>query len=108
MAVAGNKCDTPIFQNMYEGLRSDSQQWKLLHDNASAHKANFVMDYSAKHSVTVLSHPPYSPDISPCDLFYIPKLKLTLKEKRFSLSEEVIENTKAEINKLRKWTMKPL
>ncbi|UYV81108.1 hypothetical protein LAZ67_20000041, partial [Cordylochernes scorpioides] len=79
-----------------------SQQWKLLHDNTPVYKATFVMDYTAKRSVTVLSYPPYSPDISPCDFFYIPKLKLTLKGKRFSSSKEVIENTTTEINKLRK------
>ncbi|UYV77231.1 hypothetical protein LAZ67_15000188 [Cordylochernes scorpioides] len=79
-----------------------SQQWKLLHDNAPTHKANFVMDYSTKHSVVVLSHPPYSPDLYPCEYFYFSNLKLALKGRRFSLSKEVIENATAELNKLRK------
>ncbi|UYV63317.1 hypothetical protein LAZ67_2003735, partial [Cordylochernes scorpioides] len=42
-----------------------SKQWKLLHDNASAHRAIIVQDYLTKHSVFVLPHPPYSPDIAP-------------------------------------------
>ncbi|UYV74908.1 hypothetical protein LAZ67_12001768 [Cordylochernes scorpioides] len=69
-----------------------SKQWKLLHDNAPAHRAIIVQDYLAKHSVSVLPHPPYSPDIAPCDFFFFPKLKMTLKGRRFSSSSEVIEN----------------
>ncbi|UYV62581.1 hypothetical protein LAZ67_2001179 [Cordylochernes scorpioides] len=61
----------------------ESKQWKLLHDNAPAHRAIIVQDYLAKHSVSVLPHPPYSPYIAPCDFFF-PKLKMTLKGRRFS------------------------
>ncbi|UYV63126.1 hypothetical protein LAZ67_2003227 [Cordylochernes scorpioides] len=70
-------------------------QWKLLHDNAPAHRAIIVQDYLAKHSVSVLPHPPYSPDIASCDFFFFPKLKITLKWRRFSSSSEVIENAKS-------------
>ncbi|UYV61610.1 hypothetical protein LAZ67_1005533 [Cordylochernes scorpioides] len=70
-------------------------QWKLLHDNAPAHRAIIVQDYLAKHSVSVLPHPPYSPDITPCDFFFFPKLKMTLKGRRFSSSSEVIDNVRA-------------
>ncbi|UYV73923.1 K02A2.6-like, partial [Cordylochernes scorpioides] len=64
-----------------------SKQWKLLHDNAPAHRAIIVQDYLAKHSVSD-PHPPYSPDIAPCDFFFFPKLKMTLKGRRFSSSSE--------------------
>ncbi|UYV74766.1 hypothetical protein LAZ67_12000886 [Cordylochernes scorpioides] len=77
-----------------------SKQWKLLHDNAPAHRAIIVQDYLAKHSVSVLSHPPYSPDIAPCDFFFFPKLKMTLKGRRFSSSSKVIENATVELNKI--------
>ncbi|UYV66810.1 hypothetical protein LAZ67_4002933 [Cordylochernes scorpioides] len=79
-----------------------SKHWKLLHDNAPAHRAIIVQDYLAKHSVSILPHPPYSPDIAPCDFFFFPNLKVTLKERRFSSSSEVIENATVELNKLRK------
>ncbi|UYV80850.1 hypothetical protein LAZ67_19001985 [Cordylochernes scorpioides] len=65
-----------------------SNQWKLLHDDAPAHRAIIVQDYLAKHSVSVLPHPPYSADIAPCDFFFFPKLKMTLKGRRFSSSSE--------------------
>ncbi|UYV78740.1 hypothetical protein LAZ67_16002617 [Cordylochernes scorpioides] len=79
-----------------------SKQWKLIQDNTPAHRAIIVQDYLAKHSVSVLPHPPYSSDIAPCDFFSFPKLKMTLKGRRFSLSSEVIENATVELNKLRK------
>ncbi|UYV78107.1 hypothetical protein LAZ67_16000140 [Cordylochernes scorpioides] len=79
-----------------------SKLWKLLHDNAPAHRAIIAQNCLSKHSVSVLPHPPYSPDIVPCDFFFFPKLKMTLKGRRFSSSSEVIENTTVELNKLRK------
>ncbi|UYV70760.1 hypothetical protein LAZ67_8000504 [Cordylochernes scorpioides] len=71
------------------------KHWKLLNDNAPAHRAIIVQDYLDKHTVSVLSHPPYSPDIAPCDLFFFPKLKMTLKGRRFSSLSEVTENATA-------------
>ena len=45
----------------------------LLHDNASSHKCEVVKSFSASEKVKVLKHPPYSLDLSPCDLFFISK-----------------------------------
>ena len=52
-----------------------SGQWTLLHDNARPHTALSVSRFLTKHNVTVLPHPPYSPDLSPCDFFLFPRLK---------------------------------
>jgi hypothetical protein len=35
-----------------------------------------------------LPHPPYSPDLAPCDVFLFPKMKLKLKECWFDTAEE--------------------
>ena len=43
----------------------------LLHDNASSHKCEVVKSFLASEKVKVLNHPPYSPNLSPCDLFFI-------------------------------------
>ena len=37
------------------------------------------------------SHPPYSPDLAPCDFFLFPRMKRDLKGKRFQNVEEVRE-----------------
>ena len=45
------------------------------HDNASAHKSATVQEYLKESGVDVLDHPPYSPDLSPCDFWLFPRLK---------------------------------
>jgi hypothetical protein len=37
----------------------------------------------------VVPHPPYSPDLAPCDFFLFPRLKNTLKEKRLQDVTEI-------------------
>ena len=54
-------------------------QWILHHDNAPAHSALIVHEFLARNSITVLEHPPYSPDLAPCDFFLFPKCKLVLR-----------------------------
>ena len=48
---------------------------KLLHDNAPANKSAMVQEYLKESGLNVLDHPPYSPDLSPCDFWLFPKLK---------------------------------
>ncbi|EZA50295.1 Histone-lysine N-methyltransferase SETMAR, partial [Ooceraea biroi] len=38
----------------------------------------------------LLPHPPYSPDLTPCDIFLFPNLKSWLGGQKFSSNEEVI------------------
>ena len=40
---------------------------RLLHDNASLQKAAIVREYLKQEKVVELPHPPYSPDLAPCD-----------------------------------------
>ena len=46
---------------------------KLLHDNAPAHKSATVQEYLKESGLDVLDHPPYSPDLSPCDFWLFPR-----------------------------------
>ncbi|GFX32830.1 HTH_48 domain-containing protein [Trichonephila clavipes] len=39
----------------------------LLHDNALSHTSLAARRILAKNNVCVLNHPPYSPDLAPCD-----------------------------------------
>jgi hypothetical protein len=34
--------------------------------------------------MTQLLHPPYSPDLAPCDFFLFPRMKQVIKEKGFA------------------------
>jgi hypothetical protein len=39
--------------------------------------------------MAVIPHPPYSPDLAPCDFFLFPKMILNLKARRFDTIEEI-------------------
>ncbi|KAJ4450961.1 hypothetical protein ANN_02396 [Periplaneta americana] len=45
------------------------KNWLLLHDNAPAHRSILVQEELPRQQVAVLPHPPYSPDLAPCDFF---------------------------------------
>ena len=55
----------------------------LLHDNASSHKCEVVKSFLASEKVKVLNHPPYSPDLSPCDFFLFLRLKKMLSGNKY-------------------------
>jgi len=59
------------------------------HDNASSHKAKIVTEFLEENKVTVLPHPPYSPDLAPCDFFLFPKIKKELGGKKFDKVENL-------------------
>ncbi|GBN31099.1 hypothetical protein AVEN_48528-1 [Araneus ventricosus] len=46
-----------------------TNDWFLLHDNAPPHRALIVKKYLARHSITTLEHPLYSPDLAPADFY---------------------------------------
>jgi histone-lysine N-methyltransferase SETMAR len=57
----------------------ESGDWLLLHDNAPSHNATIFKQFLAQRKITVLNHPPYSPDLTPADYFLFPKVKSHLK-----------------------------
>ena len=40
--------------------------------------------FLASEKVNVLNHPPYSPDLSPCDFFLFPRLKKMLSGNKYT------------------------
>ena len=66
--------------NEFYNKKRPSKGWPgvyLLHDNASSHKCEV-------EKVKVLNHPPYSPDLSPCDFFLFPRLKKMLSGNKYT------------------------
>jgi hypothetical protein len=53
-----------------------------------------VQEELAKQQVTVLPHPPYSPDLAPCNFFFFPRLKEKLCGRRFQLAKEIVTTTR--------------
>ena len=74
--------------------------WILHYNNAPAHNALSVKRYLAKNNIPVMEHPPYSPDLAPCDFFLIPKIKSALKGTRFESADAVKAKSDATLEQL--------
>jgi len=75
----------------------ENQTWMLHHDKAPAHTSFLIRSYLAKYQTSVVPHPPCSPDLAPADYFLFPKIKTTLKGRRFQTIEEIQENAIREL-----------
>lgn len=63
--------------------------WRLLHDNAPAHRAVVTTDYLTKNRISTINHSPYSPDMAPCDFYLFGQLHLPMKGKRYKDVEDI-------------------
>jgi transposase len=61
-----------------------------------------VREFLGKHSIRVVPDPPYSPDLAPCDFFLFPRLKSSLKGKRFQDVAEMQLNTTRQLQAIPK------
>jgi histone-lysine N-methyltransferase SETMAR len=72
----------------------------ILHDNCRVHVARVIVDLLQKYGWEVLPHPPYSPDLSPCDYDLNPKLKEPMRGHRFQDIDELMARLTQEIWRL--------
>lgn len=88
-----------VLRRLREAIRKkrptlwQNQSWRLHHDNAPAHTSLLVSEFLAKHNTVMLPQPPYSPDMAPCDFFLFPKIKKSMKGRRFASIEEIKEES---------------
>jgi len=61
----------------------------LLHDNARPSVARQTVALLDQFGWDIITQPPYSPDLAPCDYHLFPKLKEHLAGRRFSDYDEV-------------------
>jgi histone-lysine N-methyltransferase SETMAR len=61
----------------------------LLHDKARPHVARQTVTLLDQFGWDIITHPPYSPDLAPCDYHLFPKLKEHLAGRRFRDDDEV-------------------
>ena len=64
-----------------------SSQWHFHQDNAPVHNSILVTDYLSKMGIKTVPHPPYGPDLAPCDFWLFPKLRGC----RYETTEEMKE-----------------
>lgn len=80
-----------VFQKLEDSRPGTGLRGILLHhDNASSHTAARTIDFLSRSGVQLLPHPPYSPDLAPCDYFLFPKVKNNLRGVRFESPESAV------------------
>ena len=79
-----------------------TQRTLLLHDNASAHKAKVTTTFLSEQGIQVLDHPPYSPDLAPCDFWLFPVLKEKLAGRKFDRVQDLAKAVRSELSGLPK------
>ena len=52
-----------------------SGQWHFHQDNAPVYNSILVTDYLTKMGIKTVPHPPYNPDVAPCDFWLFPNLR---------------------------------
>ena len=52
-----------------------SGQWHFHLDNPSVHNSILITDYLSKMGIKTVRHPPYSPDLAPCDFCLFSKFR---------------------------------
>jgi transposase len=69
----------------------------LLHDNARPHIHSDVINHLTEEGINIMPHPPYSPDLAPCDYWLNDHIKRNLinhpNEKSLALAvSKVVKN----------------
>ena len=86
-------CDLPVrLRENIQCKRSDKRcnnTWTLHHENAPVHASLVVQQFLVSMNMTVIPHPPYLLDLTPCDFLLFPKMKMKLKGQRFDSLKEI-------------------
>ncbi len=74
----------------------------LHHDNARPHVAHVVTEFLEEKGIETVPHPPYSPDLAPCDFWLFPEVKKALRGVRFTSNHQVVKAVEARCKELSK------
>ncbi|XP_034185409.2 uncharacterized protein LOC117606710 [Osmia lignaria lignaria] len=83
-------------------LKTEDQKEIILHHNTLLHSFNETVAFLNKLGVSVLAHPPDSPDLAPSDFFLFPKVKDSVRGQRFETSETAVAAYKEFLNSIPK------
>jgi hypothetical protein len=83
----------PDFQkeNTRYKRRKPGSAFSVHRDNSMAHNRSKVESKFGKHGLFRMPHPPYSPDISPCDFWLFGMSQGIFPDREFTSSEEIEE-----------------
>ena len=82
--------------------KRQKQRFIIHMDNCPVHKSKMTQSYISSHGLYMPRHPPYSPDISPCDFFLFGYLKSKIIGKTFATKEDLISWIEEQISEIPK------
>ncbi|KAA6403303.1 MAG: putative Mariner Mos1 transposase [Streblomastix strix] len=83
-----------IFTPLLQSIRSSNPELKSIYvhfDNASSHNSHATTQFLEENKIIRTAHPPYSPDLSPCDYFLFGYLKRNFQDNTFKTIEEAVD-----------------
>jgi histone-lysine N-methyltransferase SETMAR len=89
----GTTVNSKYYKSLLERLRNDMrrkrpEKWKkgfVLHnDNSPCHTFLVIRQFFPDKKNTVCPHPPYSPDLVPCEFWLFPEIKSAMKGNRLT------------------------
>jgi histone-lysine N-methyltransferase SETMAR len=100
-------CLPAVFERLKkERPKAGLRRILLHHDNAPAHTASRTITFLDATEVELIGHPPYSPDLAPCDFFLFPELKKRLRGKRFDDPEDAVAEMNDQLKRMPKEAFK--
>ena len=105
ICATGQTVNQTFYREVLERLRKRvarvrpdiARTWMLHHDNTPCHTAVSINEFLGEKSIPVVLQPPYSPDLSPCDLFLFPQLKNHLKWRHFGTLDNIQKSVTDEL-----------
>ena len=94
-----NTCLPKVFEAWSARCPRTGTRHLLLHpDNASAHTAAATLDFLQENQVQLVTHPPYSPDLAPCNYSLFPPVKEDLKGKTLETAQDTRVSVEGQIS----------
>jgi histone-lysine N-methyltransferase SETMAR len=93
-----DNCLKPVVEELWKQRpKTGPKGLKLLHDNAKPHDNPDVLAYIKGERLQLMSHPPYSPDLAPCDFWLNDYIKRNLTDQEdekalFKAVSKVVES----------------
>jgi [histone H3]-lysine36 N-dimethyltransferase SETMAR len=103
--ITGNYYAQVVLPKVFAGVKEQrpllgTTRTLLHHDNASPHKTKQVQEVLQKNKVTVVPHPPYSPDLAPLDFWLFPKIKESLSGRSFHRVQDLARAVNSQLRSI--------
>ncbi len=80
--------------------KKKKKEFIVHHDNMHPHTSSKTTAFLTKHRIKVTEHPPYRPDLAPCNFWFFPWLMSVLQGSRFDTNEAVVAAANSHFNSI--------